>query len=142
MHGKRVELRYSNGFQVVTKGKTAVVDKKSFQNMVITDDANSAPKTDEKFDVKSVEISESYKVPPDRLFEVLSEPNLVRVWANGNVEWNFKPGGKFVLFGGTVTGKFEEIKTNEEITMSWRLKSYPNDHHAKITFTLKDEVIA
>ncbi|VDO31309.1 unnamed protein product [Haemonchus placei] len=109
--------------QVVTKGKTAVVDKKI-----------------EKFDVKSVEISESFKVPPDRLFEVLSEPNLVRIWANGNVEWDFKQGGKFVLFGGTVTGTFEEIKKNEEISMLWRLKSYPNDHHAKIKFTLKDEV--
>ncbi|KAK6012218.1 hypothetical protein OSTOST_22637, partial [Ostertagia ostertagi] len=122
--------------QVVTKGKTAVVDKKSFQNMVITDDKSNAPKTVE---MKSVEISESYKVPPDRLFEVLSEPNYVRVWANGNVEWDFKQGGKFALFGGTVTGTFEEIKANEQITMSWRLKSYPNDHHAKIKFTLKDE---
>ncbi|XGW05487.1 hypothetical protein V3C99_016107 [Haemonchus contortus] len=125
--------------QVVTKGKTAVVDKKSFQNMVITDNKSNVPKTVEKFDVKSVEISESFKVPPDRLFEVLSEPNLVRIWANGNVEWDFKQGGKFVLFGGTVTGTFEEIKKNEEISMLWRLKSYPNDHHAKIKFTLKDE---
>ncbi|KAK6046524.1 activator of Hsp90 ATPase [Cooperia oncophora] len=62
--------------QVVTKGKTAVVDKKSFQNMVITDSKNDAPKRVEKFDVKSVEISESFKVPPDRLFEVLREPHV------------------------------------------------------------------
>ncbi|VDM56644.1 unnamed protein product [Angiostrongylus costaricensis] len=114
--------------QVVTKERTTVIDKKSFQNMV-----------KEKFDVKSVELSESFKVPPDRLFEVLSEPTLVRAWANGNVEWDFKEGGKFVLFGGTVTGTFDKIKLNEEIIMSWRLKNYPDGHHAKITFTLNDE---
>lgn len=125
--------------QVVSKGKTTVVDKKTFQNMVITDTKSDADKPAEKFDVKSLEIGESYKVPPDRLFEVLSEPNLVRAWANGNVEWDFKEGGKFTLFGGTVTGRFLEIKPNEEITMAWRLKNYPNDHHAKIKFTLKDE---
>lgn len=34
---------------------------------------------------------------------------LVRAWANGNVEWDFKEGGKFTLFGGTVTGRFLEI---------------------------------
>ncbi|KIH48463.1 hypothetical protein ANCDUO_21468, partial [Ancylostoma duodenale] len=81
--------------QVVTKGKTTVIDKKSFQNM--------------KFDVKSIELNESFKVPPDRLYEVLSEPTLVRAWANGNIEWDFKEGGKFTLFGGTVTGTFDKI---------------------------------
>ncbi|KAJ1348692.1 hypothetical protein KIN20_004046 [Parelaphostrongylus tenuis] len=125
--------------QVVTKERTTVIDKKSFQNMVITNNTNDTHRREEKFDVKSVEVSESFKVPPDRLFEVLSEPALVRAWANGNVDWNFKEGGKFVLFGGTVTGAFDKIKLNEEIVMSWRLKGYPNDHHAKITFTLKDE---
>ncbi|EYC13794.1 hypothetical protein Y032_0042g533 [Ancylostoma ceylanicum] len=125
--------------QVVTKGKTTVIDKKSFQNMVITDEKGDASKTVEKFDVKSIELSESYKVPPDRLYEVLSEPTLVRAWANGNIEWDFKEGGKFTLFGGTVTGTFDKIKPNEEITMSWRLKAYPANHFAKIKFILKDE---
>ncbi|KHJ76345.1 hypothetical protein OESDEN_24035, partial [Oesophagostomum dentatum] len=48
---------------------------------------------------------------------------MVRAWANGNVEWDFKEGGKFTLFGGTVTGTFDKIKQNEEILMSWRLKA-------------------
>lgn len=125
--------------QVVTKERTAIIDKKSFQDMVITNNKSDVLKKEEKFDVQSVELSESFKVPPDRLFEVLSEPVLVRAWANGNIEWDFKEGGKFVLFGGTVTGTFEKIKPNEEVVMSWRLKSYPSDHHAKITFTLNDE---
>uniref|UniRef100_A0A0K0D419 Aha1_N domain-containing protein n=1 Tax=Angiostrongylus cantonensis TaxID=6313 RepID=A0A0K0D419_ANGCA len=89
---------------VVTKERTTVIDKKSFQNMVSL--------------------------------------ILVRAWANGNVEWDFKEGGKFVLFGGTVTGTFDKIVSNmpnEEIMMSWRLKNYPDGHHAKITFTLNDE---
>ncbi|KIH62804.1 hypothetical protein ANCDUO_06913 [Ancylostoma duodenale] len=33
----------------------------------------------------------------------------------------------------------EEMKPNEEIVMSWRLKAYPANHFAKIKFILKDE---
>ncbi|KHJ82070.1 hypothetical protein OESDEN_18238, partial [Oesophagostomum dentatum] len=104
-----------------SKGLILPTDKVKPQ--VITDEKGDTPKTAEKFDVKSIEVSESFKVPPDRLFEVLSEPTMVRAWANGNVEWDFKEGGKFTLFGGTVTGTFDKIKQNEEILMSWRLKA-------------------
>ncbi|PAV72444.1 hypothetical protein WR25_02631 [Diploscapter pachys] len=123
--------------QVVTKSKTNAIDKKSFQNMVITDGGDKASK-DEKFTVTSVSVSESFKVPPEKLFECLSVPQLVSVWANGQVTWDFKEGGQFALFGGNVTGTFTKIDPNKEIVQKWRLKNYPSDHFANIKFILKD----
>lgn len=126
--------------QVVTKGKTTTnVDKKNFQNTVVTDSKPSEGRTIEKFDLKKVSVSDTYKVPPSRLYEVLSEANLVKAWANGNIDWDFKEGGKFALFGGNATGKFLKIEPNKSIEVEWRLRNYPDGHHARITFTLKDE---
>uniref|UniRef100_A0A1I7XJA0 Aha1_N domain-containing protein n=1 Tax=Heterorhabditis bacteriophora TaxID=37862 RepID=A0A1I7XJA0_HETBA len=124
--------------QVVSKGKTTLVDKKSFQNMVITDH-KIAGLSKENFDVKTVSVSDTFKVTPDRLFEVLSEIKLVQAWANGCVEWDFREGGKFALFGGSVSGMFIRIDVNSEIEVSWRLKSYPEGHYANIIFRLNDE---
>ncbi|CAD6196421.1 unnamed protein product [Caenorhabditis auriculariae] len=123
--------------QVVSKGKTTIVDKRSFQNAVIANPNSSSEKT-ESFDVKSINVSDNFKVNPERLFEVLSQEEFVRVWANGNIQWDFKPEGKFALFGGNVSGSFVKIEPNKEIVTKWRLKGYPGSHHATIRFFLKD----
>ena len=80
---------------------------------------------------------------------------LVSIWANGQVTWDFKEGGQFALFGGNVTGTFTKIvrlvefslffnlklqDPNKEIVQKWRLKNYPSDHFANIKFILKDLV--
>ena len=71
--------------------------------------------------MKSVSVSDNFKVPPEKLFEVLQKPGvsffcrftrsfqMVRAWCNGNVQWDFREGGTFVLFGGNVTGSFVKI---------------------------------
>ncbi|CAB3396725.1 unnamed protein product [Caenorhabditis bovis] len=125
--------------QVVTKGKTTVVDKRQFQNTVVADKDASTSKNNEIFTVKDVTVSDNYKAPPERVFEAISEHQYVRSWTNNSVsEWDFKVGGKFSLFGGNVTGSFTKIEPNKEVETKWRLKKYPNDHHATIKFLLKD----
>ncbi|CAI4222849.1 unnamed protein product [Auanema sp. JU1783] len=143
---KELKQEYSKGIilptdqvkpQIVTKGRTTTVDKKSFQNTVVVE--KKEEKSNEIFDVKNVSVQDSFKIPPERLFECLSQPELVRVWANGNVDWDFKEGGNFALFGGNVTGSFNKIETNKLIDVKWRLKSYPSGHYANIKFILADE---
>ncbi|CAI2354271.1 unnamed protein product [Caenorhabditis sp. 36 PRJEB53466] len=125
--------------QVVTKGKTTVsVDKKQFQNTVIAE-KDSTTSGNEVFTTTEVSVSDIFKATPDRVFEVLSEQQLVRGWSNNSIgEWNFTEGGNFSLFGGNVTGKFVKIEDAKEIVTNWRLKKYPNNHHATIHFVLND----
>ncbi|CAI5451703.1 unnamed protein product [Caenorhabditis angaria] len=124
--------------QVVTKGKTTMVDKRQFQNTVVAE-KDASTSGNEIFDVKEISIADSYKATPDRVFEAISEQNYVRSWTNNAInEWDFKENGKFSLFGGNVSGSFVKIEPNKEIITKWRLKKYPNDHHATIHFILKD----
>ncbi|VDO43682.1 unnamed protein product, partial [Onchocerca flexuosa] len=150
--------------QVVSKGKTTVgkqhVDKKAFQNHVVTsvdnDLTKSAPLiipliTSPKFvflnklvvsvisDVKNLSFMESFKVQPDQLWEVLTETELVKKWSNNEAKLDLKPQGAFTLFGGMVTGEFVKIEPCKELGMKWRLKTYPSGCFANLTFRLKDE---
>uniref|UniRef100_A0A915PNT2 Activator of Hsp90 ATPase AHSA1-like N-terminal domain-containing protein n=1 Tax=Setaria digitata TaxID=48799 RepID=A0A915PNT2_9BILA len=90
-------------------------------------------------DVKSLSFTESFKVQPDQLWAVLTETELVRKWSNSDAELDLRPHGAFTLFGGMVTGEFVKIEPCKDLTMKWRLKTYPVGCFANITFGLKDE---
>jgi activator of HSP90 ATPase len=128
--------------QVIAKGKTNVIDKRAFQNEVIADkkkQESSKTATGGPIEVKSFESHETMKVPPERLYEILTEPQLVQAWTNGSAQMEVKAGGSFSLLGGQISGKFDSVKENEKLVMKWRLKKYPTNHFATITMTLKDE---
>jgi len=142
---KKLKEEFSKGLilktdvkQVVVKegAKSGVFDKRSFQNEVITE--KSAQKVPEKVEITSFEISESFKVPPPRLYEILTQPELVKAWA-GTSSIDPKVGGQFTFFGGQITGSFVSLKENEELVVKWRLKDYPQGHFAEIKFTLQDQ---
>uniref|UniRef100_A0A915CM30 Activator of Hsp90 ATPase AHSA1-like N-terminal domain-containing protein n=1 Tax=Ditylenchus dipsaci TaxID=166011 RepID=A0A915CM30_9BILA len=129
--------------QVIAKGKT--VDKKSFQNQVITSNASNSTPTSTTttsnsgdFAVKKLEISETFKVPPERLFEILTDPELVRAWSSGGSA-DPKEGGQFSLLGGQISGVFTKLLPNKEITTNWRLKKYPANYFAELKFVLRDQ---
>ncbi|VBB31205.1 unnamed protein product [Acanthocheilonema viteae] len=90
-------------------------------------------------DVKSLSFTESFKVQPDQLWEVLTETEMVKKWSNNDAKLDLKPQGAFTLFGGMVTGEFVKIEPCKELTMKWRLKTYPSGCFASVTFRLKDE---
>ncbi|OZC07954.1 hypothetical protein X798_05061 [Onchocerca flexuosa] len=130
--------------QVVSKGKTTVgkqhVDKKAFQNHVVTSVDNDLTKSALISDVKNLSFMESFKVQPDQLWEVLTETELVKKWSNNEAKLDLKPQGAFTLFGGMVTGEFVKIEPCKELGMKWRLKTYPSGCFANLTFRLKDEL--
>lgn len=122
--------------QVVSKGKTTIVDKSKFMNEVISAEktvtASSGP-----LETQSVTISETYKVPPSKLFECISHPQMVKAWASPS-EWDFKPNGNFKCFNNAVSGTFLVINENKDIDTTWRLKTFPDNHYANVKFILKD----
>lgn len=125
--------------QVITKGKTDV-DKKSFQNEVLTgSNVASKAKSTGPIVTKKLDLMETFKVAPDRLFEILSDPQLVQAWTNSSVKYNFAENGEFALFGGNITGSFVKIVPNKEIEFKWRMKKYPEGHFARVKFILRDQ---
>ncbi|KAK0412825.1 hypothetical protein QR680_006434 [Steinernema hermaphroditum] len=128
--------------QVISKGKT-VIDKKSFQNMVISDkkeDAPSKPVSNGPVPVKTYSLKDDFKCPPEHLFDILTRPEMVQKWSNGS----FKSAGveasnSFQMFNGLVSGTFEEIVPNKALSMKWRSKQYPEGHYASVKFSLVDK---
>jgi activator of HSP90 ATPase len=73
----------------------------------------------------TINIKESLKAPPDRVFQVLTVDDvcsfsyhqliemctfqLVRKWSNSKVSIDLKEGGQFSLFDGMVCGTFTTI---------------------------------
>uniref|UniRef100_A0A0M3I8T6 Aha1_N domain-containing protein n=1 Tax=Ascaris lumbricoides TaxID=6252 RepID=A0A0M3I8T6_ASCLU len=132
--------------QVITKGKSniahATVDKKTFQNHVVTSSKKEIATSHTAagdVELKSISLSENFKVQPDRLWEVLTDLELVKKWSNGNAHFDLRPDGEFALFNSMVTGSFLRIEQNKELDMKWRLKSYPSEHYANVRFILEDE---
>lgn len=132
--------------QVITKGKTNIphrtVDKKTFQDHVVTSskkETTSSRTAAGDVEVKTILLSKNFKVQPDRLWEVLTEPELVKKWSNGNAQFDLRPDGEFSMFNSMVTGSFLRIEQNKELDMKWRLKSYPSGHYANVRFILHDE---
>lgn len=131
-----------NKAQVVMASSASSMDKRNFMNKVVTTqekvDSSASSSSDVK--VKMISLTENFKVPPARLFEILTQRELVNAWTNGSAsEWNCTPNGTFSLFGGMVQGQFLNIKDNSEIEFTWRLKSFPNAHYARVKFTIKDQ---
>uniref|UniRef100_A0AC34G6T6 Activator of Hsp90 ATPase AHSA1-like N-terminal domain-containing protein n=1 Tax=Panagrolaimus sp. ES5 TaxID=591445 RepID=A0AC34G6T6_9BILA len=127
--------------QVIAQGKTNIVDKRAFQNEVVAEKKKEEAKavSSGPIEVKSFETHETMKVPPERLYEILTVPQLVQAWSNGPAQLDIKTGGNFSLLGGQISGTFENVKENEKLVMKWRLKKYPANHFATITMTLKDQ---
>ena len=51
-----------------------------------------------------------------------------------------KPGGKFAIFDGNVTGEFVTLDAPKKIVQKWRLAQWPGDHHStqEIVFDQND----
>uniref|UniRef100_A0AC34RDR3 Activator of Hsp90 ATPase AHSA1-like N-terminal domain-containing protein n=1 Tax=Panagrolaimus sp. JU765 TaxID=591449 RepID=A0AC34RDR3_9BILA len=86
--------------QVVSSGKT-VIDKKAFQNEVVqkTQKDKAPVASNGIIECKSFDAVETFKVPPERLYEILTDEQLVRAWTNGSGKVDVRPGGSFSLLG-------------------------------------------
>lgn len=59
--------------------------------------------------IKNVDLVEEFKVPPSRLYEFLTDLQLVKAWTNGNSVLEAKEGGTFSLYNGQITGTFTKL---------------------------------
>lgn len=130
--------------QIVVKSKT-MMDKKPFQNIVPEKNVNARPDQQSYTPsgsvsaTKSLELTQSFKVPPERLYEILTKPEFVKIWAGGSSTINSSPGGEFSLIGGAFSGSIISMTENKEIAEMFRLRQFPAGHFAKIIFKLIDK---
>ncbi|CAK5026905.1 unnamed protein product [Meloidogyne enterolobii] len=83
------------------------------------------------------ELVESFKVAPQRLYEILTDPSLVPVWCPDSTI-DARDGGSFSMLSA-ISGTFTSLIKDKQISMKWRLKSFPKDVWANIILILHDK---
>ena len=78
---------------------------------------------------KSFSIKTTYVVyaPPDKVFEALTNPEIIAAWSGGLSVVELKKGGKFELFDGWTKGEMLSFKKGKELSYSWK----PNEWNKK-----------
>jgi len=92
-----------------------------------------------KIETENYECHETFKCPPVELFNVLTQPELLRAFTNAEARVDTSVGGKFSLLGGHVTGEFTELIANKKIVQKWRYKTWPEAHYSTVTILLTDK---
>jgi activator of HSP90 ATPase len=86
--------------------------------------------------------TEEFRTTADQLYQTFTDPQRLAAFTRSppKVFEGAKKGGKFELFGGTVSGEYVELQEPAKIVQSWRLDQWPQGHYStlKIEFDQND----
>ena len=86
--------------------------------------------------------SEEFRTTAEELYQTFTDPARLAAFTRSplKVFEGAKKGGKFELFGGNVSGAYQELQEPTKIVQSWRLDQWPKGHYStlKIEFDQND----
>ncbi|ERL85899.1 activator of 90 kDa heat shock protein ATPase homolog 1 [Dendroctonus ponderosae] len=89
-----------------------------------------------KIDTTSINQTHKFQCTAEDFYNALTRIEMVTAFTRGHVKLDAAKGGKFELFGGNITGTFEELVPNKKIVKQWRYKQWPDGHHSLVTITI------
>jgi len=92
-----------------------------------------------KFTCKMLKDDEEFKCSTAELYRALTDQQLVRAFTSSDAVVDSSKGGRFVLFGGNVTGEFIDLVPERKIEMKWRFKTWPEEHYSVVTIELTQQ---
>lgn len=92
-----------------------------------------------KIEMQNYSCQQNFKCPPNEIYNVLTQLELLRAFTNAPAQVNSSVGGKFSLFDGQISGEFVELVPDKKIVEKWRFRTWPEGHHSTVTIELKDE---
>jgi len=77
--------------------------------------------------------------PPKRVMELLTDAMLIRKWSGDDAVLEKKPGGRFEMFDGWVTGEVRNA-SEFELAYSWQPGDWPaNAKASEVHYLLKED---
>uniref|UniRef100_A0A1L8DUC6 Putative activator of 90 kDa heat shock protein atpase log 1 mori n=1 Tax=Nyssomyia neivai TaxID=330878 RepID=A0A1L8DUC6_9DIPT len=127
-----------------TDPKDSVSNIKSGFNRKITIDpvvnVPTATRTSgHKLDVVTITSSENFQCEAHALYDALTRVELVTAFTRAHVKMVPEKGGEFALFGGNVTGMFQEMLPGKRIKQTWRLKQWPEGHYSIVVMDIEEK---
>jgi activator of HSP90 ATPase len=78
--------------------------------------------------------STEFQTTAAQLYQTFIDPQRISAFTRSppKVFEGAKPGGKFELFGGNVSGSYEELVEPTKIVQKWRLQQWPTGHYSTL----------
>lgn len=93
-----------------------------------------------KLDVVTINIEEKFQCQASQLYDALTSAHLVTMFTRAFAKVDAVRGGDFSLFGGNITGKFQQLIPNKKIIQIWRYKQWPVGHFSTVTINIEEKV--
>lgn len=94
-----------------------------------------------KIDTSTIKQTHKFQCTAEEFYNALTRIEMVTAFTRGHVKLDPAKGGKFELFGGNITGSFQELVPNKKIVKNWRYKQWPDGHYSLVTITIDQKVI-
>lgn len=81
-------------------------------------------------------------VSPARLWEELTEPEAVRAWFGGEVEWELRPGGRVRVVeddGSVRNGRVTTVAPERELRFQWWPEEDGSEGASEVTYRLEPD---
>lgn len=84
--------------------------------------------------VTSLSDQEEFRCDAATLYQIFTDPQRIAAFTRSPPKTfeGARPGGKFELFGGNVSGEYVELKEPTAITQRWRLAQWPQGHYSTL----------
>ncbi|KAL0275994.1 UNVERIFIED_CONTAM: hypothetical protein PYX00_003681 [Menopon gallinae] len=93
----------------------------------------------QKINTTNIELSQVLQCTAVELYNSLTVTEMVAAFTHGRVKLDAKPGGKFELFEGNVSGEFIQLEPYSKIVQSWRCERWPSGHYSIVTIDIKQQ---
>jgi len=144
-----LKIEYSGGVILPTKNGAAPAKKptgestdiqKEFKEMS-TQEKRQGEDAKSKVRISDVKLSlkETFTTDIQQIFLTMTTQARVSAFTRASCEIDPKPGGKFSMLAGNITGEFVEFVMNEKIVQKWRMKSWPEGVESLVTLEFKQE---
>ena len=77
-----------------------------------------------------------FNASPKEVFDALMDSEKHSQFTGAPAEIRPEAGGKFSLYGGSLTGTTLELRQHERIVQSWRADDWPEGHFSQVTYIL------
>jgi len=91
-----------------------------------------------KLDVRTLAMTEEFHCSANDLYNALTKAEMLTAFTRAPAKVDAVRGGEFLLYGGNVHGKFEELVPEKKIGQSWRLKNWPSGHYSNVVIELEE----
>lgn len=118
------------------KNLTSGFNKKISMEPVISDKKNVGL----KLDTSTLKLNQKFQCKGEEFYNAMTRIEMVTAFTRGFVKIDPVKDGKFELFGGNITGTFQELVPGKKIVQLWRYKQWPVGHHSLVTIDIIEKV--